>query len=119
MTEKMSFGAIDTMREVLPGQHAILKLGEFNDWEIIETEFGKKFKLRIQLLSHPSHDPIPKSGIWMDWVSKAKVCKDLYNYFYTKENEMKVFDTDLPDAFNGKWKLERYETGTYRIFSGA
>ena len=117
MTEKMSFGAIPTMREVLPGQHAILKLGEFDKWEIIETEFGEKFKLRVQLFSHTSHDPIPKTGIWMDWVSKAKVCKDLYTYFYTEENEMKVFDTNIPKEFAGKWKLERYETGTYRIIS--
>ena len=35
----------------------------------------------------------------------------------SEENEMKGFDTDIPKEFTGKWKLERYETGTYRIIS--
>ena len=117
MTEKMSFGAIPSMREVPLGQHAILKLGEFDKWEITETEYGDKYKLRVNLFSHPSHDPLPKSSSLMDWISKCGVAKDLYNYFYTEENEMKVFDTDIPKEFAGKWKLERYEAGTYRIIS--
>ena len=117
MEKGLSFGAVPSMREVPLGQHAIIKLGKYNDWEIIETEFGTKFKLKIQLFSHPSHDNIPKKGMWIDWVSKCGVAKDLYNYFYTEENEMKVFDTDLPKEFNGKWKLDRFETGVYRVTS--
>ena len=113
--EEMSFGAMPTMREVLPGENAILKLGEFDKWEITETEYGDKYKLRVQLFSHSSHDPLPKSGSWMDWVSKCGVAKDLYNYFYTEENEMKVFDTDIPKEFIGKCKLMRFDTGVYRI----
>ena len=71
----MSFGATPTMREVLPGEHAILKLGEYNQWEIVETEYGEKFKLRIQLFSHSS---IESSQLHLQVYLGKKLLIDLY-----------------------------------------
>ena len=38
MTKKLSFGVEPTMREVPPGQFAVIKFGKFSDWKIVETE---------------------------------------------------------------------------------
>ncbi len=111
--KKLSFGVKPSMKEVSPGQHAIIEIGKFEQWDTVETEWGDKYKIKINLLSHPSYDSLPKAGQWVDWVSKCKVAEQLYNYFYEEKNVMKTFDHNAGKQFDGKWKLERWDTGEY------
>jgi len=105
------------MREVPPGQHAVIKLGKFSDWKIVETEkYGEKYSLPITLLEHPSYESIPRAGIQMDWQSKCGAAELVYYYIYDIDSgEMKTFDWDVEKEFNGAFKLHRFETGTYKL----
>jgi hypothetical protein len=116
MTKKLSFGTEPTMREVPPGQFAIIKFGKFSDWKIVETEkYGEKYDFPITLLEHPSYESIPKAGIQMRWQSKAYAGEAMYNYIYDAADVMKTFDWDVNKEFEGTWKLHRFETGGYQL----
>ena len=116
MAKKLSFGVEPTMREVPPSQHAVIKLGKFNDWEIVETEkYGEKYSFPITLLEHPSYESIPKAGIQMKWESKSNAAETLYHYIHELGGDMKVFDWDVEKEFGTTWKLHRFETGGYQL----
>jgi hypothetical protein len=115
MAKKLSFGVEPTMREVPPGQHAVIKFGKFSDWKIVETEkYGEKFSFPITLLEHPSYESIPKAGIEMKWESKSNAADTLYHYIHLVDGEVKTFDWDVEKEF-GLWKLHRFETGGYQL----
>jgi hypothetical protein len=115
MGKNLSFGVEPTMREVPPGEHAVIKLGKFSEWKIVETEYGEKYSLPIILLQHPSYESIPAKGIEMKWESKANAAQALYNYIYDAPDVMKEFDWDVEKEFTKKWKLHRFETGGYQL----
>ena len=75
--DKFGFGSKPCMKEVPPGQHAVIKFGAAPD--LIETEFGEKYSFPIVLLSHPSYDTLPLN---MEWQSKSSSAKQLYNEYY-------------------------------------
>lgn len=121
--EHLTFGVEPTMREVPPGMNAEFTLGETNDtlkWKIVETEWGTKYSFPITLLSHPSYDDIPSSGLKMDWQSKSKAAEGLFYWMYTNDQhdfapKLKDWDTDMSKELNGKFILHRSETGTYLL----
>jgi len=116
MTKKLSFGVEPTMREVPPGQHAVIKFGKFSDWKIVETEkYGEKYSFPITLLEHPSYESIPKAGIQMKWESKANAACALYYYIYGASDVIKTFDWDVDKEFESVFQLHRFETGGYQL----
>ena len=115
MGKNLTFGVEPTMREVPPGEHAVIKLGNFKEWKIVETEYGEKYSLPITLFQHPSYESLPKAGIEMKWESKANACQALYNYIYDAPDVMKEFDWDVSKEFTKSWKLHRFETGGYQL----
>ena len=54
MGEKFSFGASSVMREVPPGQTAVIKFN--GKAEKVETDWGDKFSYKILIFSHPSYE---------------------------------------------------------------
>ena len=107
------------MREVPPGTEAEFTLGETKDWVVRETDWGMKYCFPITLLSHPSYDNIPSSGLKMEWQSKSKAAEGLYYWMYTEEsageNELKTWDVDMSKELKGKFVLHRFETGSYLL----
>jgi hypothetical protein len=114
MGKKLTFGVEPTMREVPPGEHAVIKFGKFSEWKIVETEYGEKYSLPIILLQHPSYESIPAKGIEMKWESKANAAKSLYNYIFD-DQQAREFDWDVEKEFIKKWKLHRFESGAYQM----
>jgi hypothetical protein len=115
MGKNLTFGVEPTMREVPPGEHAVIQFGKFSEWKIVETEYGEKYSFPIILLQHPSHESIPKTGIEMKWESKSNAADTLYHYIHLTGGEMKEFDWDVNKEFTKKWKLHRFETGGYQL----
>jgi hypothetical protein len=113
MVQKLSFGVDPNMREVPPGEHALIKIGNWNDWEVVDTEWGEKYSFPIVLLQHPSYESISKKGI--EWQSKSVAAKGLWNYIYDSDTKVREFDWDVNSMFKGNWKLHRTETGTYQL----
>ncbi len=116
------FGVEPNMREVPPGEHAVVKLQHFNTWTIKETEYGEKFCIPIILFSHPSYESIPSKGMKVDWVSKSRASQDVFFWLYDKaryesdgELQVHTFDFDIEKELKKKWKLIRHETGGYAI----
>ena len=72
--EKFSFGSTSVMREVPPGQTAMIKFN--GKAEKVETEWGDKFSYQILILSHPSYESIPKQGIESVWQSKSQAAEN-------------------------------------------
>jgi hypothetical protein len=110
------------MREVPLGQHAVFTLQSIDTWSIKETEYGEKISLGINLISHPSYDSIPSNGMKMDWLSKCKSAELVFFWVYDEEyweknQELKVrpFDFDLAKELDKKWKLRRFDTGSYML----
>ena len=115
MQGKLSFGVEPNMREVPPGEHALMKIGKFSEWKTVETEWGQKYSFPIILLEHPSYSSIPKKGLEMCWESKSVAALNLYAYMYQTDCEMRTFDFDVDALFKGNWKLHRTEAGTYQL----
>jgi len=120
--DKLSFGNEPSMREVPLGQSAVFTLQAIDTWSIKETEYGEKFCIGINLLSHPSYDKIPSKGMHMDWLSKANASRLIFFWVYDEahwdekgELKVKPFDFDLAKELDQKWKLHRFETGAYKI----
>ena len=103
--DKFHFGATSVMREVPPGQTAVI---QFNGkLEEIETEWGAKMKYPILLFSHPSYDSISKEGIETVWQSNSQASRDL-------ATALEQGTKELSAAFHkNKWELTRTEEGTY------
>ena len=118
----IKFGVEPNMREVPPGEHAVLQLQHFNTWTIKETEYGEKFCIPIILFSHPSYESIPSKGMKVDWLSKSRASQDIFFWIYDKarynsdgELQVNTFDFDLEKELKKKWKLTRHDTGGYGI----
>ena len=115
MKGKLSFGVEPNMREVPPGEHAVIKIGDYNKWEKVDTEWGEKYSFPIILFSHPDYQSIPKKGLEMKWESKSAAAKLLHGYMYSDDVILREFDWDVNEMFEGKWKLHRLEAGTYQL----
>jgi len=116
MNGKLSFGVEPNMREVPPGQYALIKIGKFAEWSNDkETEWGEKYSFPITLLDHPDYPSIPKKGLEMNWVSRCVAAEKLYQYIYDEKGEIRTFDFDVEALFKGNYKLHRTEAGTYQL----
>ncbi len=105
MSEKFSFGASSVMREVPPGETAVIKFN--GNAEKVETDWGDKFSYKILIFSHPSYDSIPKEGIESVWQSKSQAA----------ENLMTALEQGIPflskSFAKDKWELIRTQEGVY------
>ncbi|AXH78318.1 MAG: hypothetical protein [Circular genetic element sp.] len=112
--DKFGFGSKPCMKEVPPGQHAVIKFGAAPD--IIETEFGEKYSFPIVLLSHPSYDTLPLN---MEWQSKSSSAKQLYNDYYDtpKDGSAKSkisYHKELRSHYKkSEWRITRFDNGAY------
>tara|TARA_Y100000296_G_scaffold35350_1_gene40970 strand:+ start:50 stop:391 length:342 start_codon:yes stop_codon:yes gene_type:complete len=104
-SKEFHFGAASVMREVPPGQTAVIKFNGAIDQ--VETEWGVKMKYPIILFSHPSYESLSKEGIETTWQSNCQAAWDL-----AKALEQGI--KELSEAFKeNNWKLTRTEEGTY------
>ena len=105
MKDKFSFGAASVMREVPPGESAVISFN--GKAEMIETDWGDKTSYEIIIFSHPSYDSIPKEGLKSTWTSKSKAAENLLVALNSGIKELtKAFEEE-------KWKLIRTPEGTY------
>jgi len=103
--DKFSFGAASVMREVTPGQTAVIKFN--GKAEKVETDWGDKFSYPILIYSHPSYESIPKDGIESVWQSKSQASENLFTALSQGIKELtKAFDEE-------KWELIRSQEGVY------
>ena len=102
--DKFTFGSTSVMREVSPGQSAVISFT--GKMEEVETEWGKKCSFEVTLYSHPSYESIPKEGIETIWQSKSLCATQLLTAASQGMG-------DLTKALKGKWELIRTEEGTY------
>jgi hypothetical protein len=114
----IKFGVEPNMREVPPGETATIKLANFTEWELKETDYGIKYCIPVTLFSHPSYENIPSKGLECNWVSKAVAAESLFKWIFVEgdpEKGVHEFDFAIEKEFKAKWKLTRYETGGYAI----
>ena len=105
MKDKFSFGAASVMREVPPGETAMIKFN--GKAEKVETDWGDKFSYKIIIFSHPSYDSIPKEGIDSVWQSKSQASENLYTALESGIKELtKAYEEE-------KWELIRSPEGVY------
>ena len=103
--DKFSFGAASVMREVSPGETAMIKFN--GKAEKVETDWGDKFSYKIIIFSHPSYDSIPKEGIDSVWQSKSQASENLYTALESGIKELtKAYEEE-------KWELIRSPEGVY------
>ena len=103
--DKFSFGAASVMREVPPGETAMIKFN--GKAEKVETDWGDKFSYKIIIFSHPSYDSIPKEGIDSVWQSKSQASENLYSALESGIKELtKAYEEE-------KWELIRSQEGVY------
>jgi len=103
--DKFSFGAASVMREVPPGETAMIKFN--GKAEKVETDWGDKFSYKIIIFSHPSYDSIPKEGIDSVWQSKSQASENLYTALESGIKELtKAYEEE-------KWELIRSPEGVY------
>ena len=103
--DKFSFGAASVMREVPPGETAMIKFN--GKAEKVETDWGDKFSYKIIIFSHPSYDSIPKEGIDSVWQSKSQASENLYTALESGIKELtKAYEEE-------KWELIRSQEGVY------
>jgi hypothetical protein len=105
MKDKYSFGAASVMREVPPGQTAMIKFN--GKAEKVDTDWGDKFSYPILIYSHPSYESIPKEGIDSVWQSKSQASENLFSALESGiDNLTKAYNED-------KWELIRSQEGVY------
>jgi hypothetical protein len=105
MKDKFSFGAASVMREVPPGESAVISFN--GNAEIVETDWGDKTSYDIIIFSHPSYDSIPKEGLKSTWTSKSKAAENLLVALNSGIKE-------LTSAYEKeKWELIRTPEGVY------
>ena len=103
--DKFSFGAASVMREVPPGETAMIKFN--GKAEKVETDCGDKFSYKIIIFSHPSYDSIPKEGIDSVWQSKSQAAENLMTALESGMKELiKAYEEE-------KWELIRSQEGVY------
>jgi len=105
MKDKYSFGAASVMREVPPGQTAVIKFN--GKAEKVDTDWGDKFSYPIIIFSHPSYESIPKEGIDSVWQSKSQASENLFTALESGiDNLTKAFNEE-------RWELIRSQEGVY------
>ena len=105
MKDKYSFGAASVMREVPPGQTAVIKFN--GKAEKVETDWGDKFSYPIIIYSHPSYESISKEGIESVWQSKSQASENLFSALESGiDNLTKAFNQE-------RWELIRSQEGVY------
>ena len=105
MKDKYSFGAASVMREVPPGQTAVIKFN--GKAEKVDTDWGDKFSYPILIFSHPSYESIPKEGIDSVWQSKSQASENLFTALESGiDNLTKAFNEE-------RWELIRSQEGVY------
>ena len=105
MNDKFSFGAASVMREVPPGETAMIKFN--GKAEKVETDWGDKFSYKILRFSHPSYESISKEGIESVWQSKSQASENLFTALSQGIKELtKAFEEE-------KWELIRSQEGVY------
>ncbi len=105
MNDKFVFGAASVMREVPPGESAVISFN--GKAEKVETDWGDKFSYKILIHSHPSYDSIPKEGLKSTWQSKSQAAENLMTALEQGIPFLsKSFDKD-------KWELIRSPEGVY------
>ena len=105
MKDKFSFGAASVMREVPPGETAVISFN--GKAEKVETDWGDKFSYRILIFSHPSYDSIPKEGIESTWQSKSQAAENLFTALSQGIKELtRAYEKE-------KWELIRSPEGVY------
>ena len=105
MKDKFSFGAASVMREVPPGESAVISFN--GKAEKVETDWGDKFSYQILIYSHPSYESIPKAGIKSVWQSKSQASENLFTALSQGIKELtKAHEED-------KWELIRSQEGVY------
>ena len=103
--DKYSFGATSVMREVPPGQTAVIKFN--GKAEKVDTDWGDKFSYPILIYSHPSYESIPKEGIESVWQSKSQASENLFTALESGiDNLTKAFNEE-------RWELIRSQEGVY------
>lgn len=116
MAKKLSFGVEPNMREVPPGEHAVIQLGKISEWKTVETEWGQKYSFPILLLSHPDYPNLDIARpLKCNWVSKSVAALHLYAWIYGTDGEVRTFDFDIEKELKKKWKVIRHETGGYAL----
>ena len=106
MSEKFSFGASSVMREVPPGQTAVIKFN--GKAEKVDTDWGDKFSYKILLLSHPSYPNLDIARpLETTWQSKSQAAENLMTALKSGQKELtKAFEEE-------KWELIRTAEGAY------
>ena len=103
--DKYSFGAASVMREVPPGETAVIKFN--GKAEKVDTDWGDKFSYKIIIFSHPSYESIPKEGIESVWQSKSQASENLFSALESGiDNLTKAFNEE-------RWELIRSQEGVY------
>ena len=103
--DKYSFGAASVMREVPPGETAVIKFN--GKAENVDTDWGDKFSYKIIIFSHPSYESIPKEGIESVWQSKSQASENLFSALESGiDNLTKAYNEE-------KWELIRSQEGVY------
>ena len=105
MNDKFSLGAASVMREVPPGETAMIKFN--GKAEKVETDWGDKFSYPILIFSHPSYESIPKDGVESTWQSKSQAAENLMTALSSGQKELtKAYEEE-------KWELIRSQEGVY------
>ena len=105
MKDKFSFGAASVMREVPPGESAVISFN--GKAEKVETDWGDKFSYKILIHSHPSYESIPKDGVDSTWQSKSQAAENLMTALSSGQKDLsKAFEEE-------KWELIRSPEGVY------
>ena len=110
MKDKFSFGAASVMREVPPGETAVIKFN--GKAEKVETDWGDKFSFKILIYSHPSYPQLDvdvgeESWIESTWQSKSQASENLFT-------ALSQGIVELTYAFEKeKWELIRSQEGVY------
>ena len=105
MSEKFSFGAASVMREVPPGETAVIKFN--GEAEQVLTDWGDKFSFKILIFSHHSYESIPKEGIDSVWQTKSQAGSNLITALQSGIKELtKAYEEE-------KWELIRTQEGVY------
>ena len=105
MNDKFSFGAASVMREVPPGETAVISFN--GKAEKVESDWGDKFSYKILIHSHPSYDTIPKDGIESTWQSKSQASENLFTALSQGIKELtRAYEKE-------KWELIRSPEGVY------
>ena len=115
---KYSFGVTPKLREVPPGEHAVIKFTAEPDQ--VETDWGQKLSFPIRLISHPGYQSLSKNGLETTWETKSQCGYQVWSALGVGTDEQhkdgydpRAFEKFRKTYLTAKWKLSRTEEGTY------